>query len=176
MTIASKFVRGLRGRSKTDEKNGPTSLSDEANLWWTQRDFVQHAVVPNRAHPAPPLDAEAGTRHPGSAEPADRSFSTMFPTESLYQPAPAAAAAPVDPAAAASTRLRLTPSHPLASALYCFGLDREATWSDVQRAYRARAKEAHPDRSGDDGIAMANLNETYESLRLGRRYGLFGED
>jgi curved DNA-binding protein CbpA len=45
----------------------------------------------------------------------------------------------------------------------------------VQQAYRARAKAAHPDRTGDDGEAMAELNATYASLRNGWRYGLFGD-
>ena len=179
MTIASKFGKGRRGRPKADESNEQSSISDEANLWWTRDDFVKHAVVRSRTHPPPPLDAEADPRSGRSRDAPHRSFSKMFPTETLYEAAPAAPVGPApqfEPAEAASTRPRLTPNHPLASALHCLGLDSEATWSDVQHAYRARAKETHPDCSGDDGLAMARLNATYESLRVGRRDGLFGED
>lgn len=46
----------------------------------------------------------------------------------------------------------------------------------MQQAYRRLAKEAHPDRTGDDGEAMADLNAAYNALREARRYGVFGDD
>jgi hypothetical protein len=173
--MTPKLGRALRGRRKAADDE-TTSIADEANLWWTRRDFVQHAVVrTSSGKDAPSIDGHTT----GDANPADRStegsFAMMFPTTSLYEPA-TVSPPPASPPPPSPQRARVPQHHPLASALHCLGLDREASWADVQHAYRARAKEAHPDRTGDDGEAMAELNATYASLRNGWRYGLFGDD
>lgn len=44
------------------------------------------------------------------------------------------------------------------------GLTPEASQEEIRDAYRARAKQAHPDRSGGDAQLMARLNQAYETL------------
>lgn len=178
--MAAKFGRGRRSRRKADERDDTTSISDEANRWWTRGDFVQHAVVRTRSHPTDPtVPTETVEHKAGVGDRAvdgldRRPFSELFTTASLYEPA--STEPPECPKTASPRQPLLAPNHPLASALHCLGLDGEATWPDVQQAYRARAKRAHPDRSGDDGEAMAELNATYALLRNGWRYGLFGDN
>jgi hypothetical protein len=194
---------GRRNRRPADEKTETTTISDEASLWWTRGDFVKHAVIRQRSgtggtteertRRTPSAAGSGPGRSPSVDRPTDgddRPFAERFPTESLYAPGPGAprraatgthASRPQPmheepaPVVTAPARPRIAANHPLAGALHSLGLDGEATWSDVQQAYRARAKDAHPDRSGDDGEAMAELNATYASLRNGWRYGLFGD-
>jgi hypothetical protein len=237
--MTSVFGRGLRGRKKAAEAGEEVAqIANEANLWWTRRDFVQHAVVRTRRPAAavgantpaddltapaadapgwgPPPDTagtpaagparggRAGTpptAPPGSRERAGpdplagRSFAEVFTTESLFAepPAPRAAGratststvtatapvtAPAQPAPEPprARRRPLAANHPLVEPLEQLGLGREATWADIQLAYRTKAKLAHPDVTGDDGERMALLNAAYNALRDGRSYGLFDGD
>lgn len=48
------------------------------------------------------------------------------------------------------------------------GLSPSATWEDIERAYRQKAKVHHPDRGGDED-AMRALNEAYQLLKKSRR-------
>lgn len=61
------------------------------------------------------------------------------------------------------------------TALEALGLDGNATWADVQRNYRALAKKAHPDFSGDSGEAMSTLDGYHQQLRAAQSYGLFDD-
>lgn len=45
------------------------------------------------------------------------------------------------------------------------GLSPSASWDDIERAYRRKAKVHHPDRGGDED-AMRALNEAYARLRI----------
>jgi hypothetical protein len=45
------------------------------------------------------------------------------------------------------------------------GLDADADFEDVRRAYRERVKEVHPDREGGDEEAFKRVTEAYEVLR-----------
>jgi len=44
------------------------------------------------------------------------------------------------------------------------GLSPSASWEEIERAYRAKAKLHHPDRGGD-GDTMRALNEAYAKLK-----------
>lgn len=44
------------------------------------------------------------------------------------------------------------------------GLSPSATWDEIERAYRQKAKIHHPDHGGDED-AMRTLNEAYSRLR-----------
>jgi DnaJ-domain-containing protein 1 len=44
------------------------------------------------------------------------------------------------------------------------GLSPSASWEEIERAYRAKAKLHHPDRGGD-GDTMRALNEAYSKLK-----------
>jgi len=49
----------------------------------------------------------------------------------------------------------------------CFrimGLSPSASWEEIERAYRAKAKIHHPDRGGDEDTMRA-LNEAYNRLK-----------
>lgn len=178
--MTTSFGKGLRSRKKADDGE-VAPIADEANLWWTRRDFVQHAVINTR-----PLGVT--TRRPPIAhddavvDPAleGRSFSEVFSTESLFvasQPPPRPSTADVSASQPESrTRHRIAMNHPLAAALVTLGLGRDASWADVQHAYRALAKSAHPDHTHDNGEAMAAINAAYRALRDGRRYGVFDDE
>lgn len=209
--MTTVFGKGLRGRRKPETEDEVAQIADEANLWWTRRDFVQNPVVRTRTTPPPaPAPRPAAVEAAPVVDPAlsGRGFNEVFTTESLFGRAPATAptgpaagptaatpatpapptapaphvddaptaAAPPPHAAPPRPRTRLPLNHPLFPALLRLGLDAEATWPDVQQAYRRLAKEAHPDRTGDDGEAMADLNAAYNALREARRYGVFGDD
>jgi DnaJ-domain-containing protein 1 len=45
-----------------------------------------------------------------------------------------------------------------------FGLASNATWDDIQTAYRANAKLYHPDRPGGSKEKMKEINAAYEIL------------
>lgn len=208
--MTTVFGKGLRGRRKPEVEEDVAQIADEANLWWTRRDFVQNPVVRTRSTPAATRPAAPAPAAAPVVDPTlhGKAFSEVFTTESLFgrdapprppaapggpttatAPGPAPTAAPTDraaapaepapqaPADAASRRPRRIPlNHPLFPALLRLGLDAEATWHDVQQSYRRLAKEAHPDRTGDNGEAMADLNAAYTALREARRYGMFGDD
>jgi DnaJ-domain-containing protein 1 len=44
------------------------------------------------------------------------------------------------------------------------GVSPSASWDEIERAYRRKAKLHHPDRGGDED-AMRALNEAYEQLK-----------
>ncbi len=53
----------------------------------------------------------------------------------------------------------------------CFkvlGISPSASWPEIERAYREKAKIHHPDRGGDED-AMRALNEIYNVLKRKRR-------
>lgn len=50
------------------------------------------------------------------------------------------------------------------------GISPSATWEDIEKAYRRKAKVHHPDLGGD-GDAMRALNEAYALLKKSRGKG-----
>lgn len=48
------------------------------------------------------------------------------------------------------------------------GVSPSATWEEIERAYRTKAKIHHPDRGGDED-AMRALNDVYAMLKKKRR-------
>ena len=45
------------------------------------------------------------------------------------------------------------------------GVPRTASRKEIQSAYRARAKQLHPDLSASDSAAMAQVNNAYDTLK-----------
>ncbi len=190
--MTTVFGKSVRGRRKADVEE-VASLADEANLWWTRRDFVQHAVV--RTNKPEDIPRPKRTPDEPNIDPAldGHAFSDVFTTESLFvtqsgtpQTAPRQpdlkapeplSEVPIPPTRRPpALRYRIPLNHPLTESLSALGLDGNATWSDVQHAYRAHAKTAHPDHTGDNGEAMASINAAHHALRDSRRYGFFGDD
>lgn len=55
---------------------------------------------------------------------------------------------------------------------FCFkvlGLNPSASWSEIEHAYREKAKIHHPDKGGDED-AMRALNDVYAILKRRRRH------
>lgn len=48
------------------------------------------------------------------------------------------------------------------------GISPSATWSEIEKAYRTKAKVHHPDRGGDED-AMRALNHAYAQLKKMRK-------
>lgn len=44
------------------------------------------------------------------------------------------------------------------------GVDQNSSWEDVERAYKEKARKAHPDAGGDN-IEMVKINAAYEVLK-----------
>ena len=55
--------------------------------------------------------------------------------------------------------------HGQASAYAALGLDPDADWADIDRAYRRLIKRYHPDREGGDAERAAEINRAYRELR-----------
>jgi curved DNA-binding protein CbpA len=51
------------------------------------------------------------------------------------------------------------------SAYAALGLDPDADWADIERAYKRLIKRYHPDRQGGDGVRAAEINRAYRELR-----------
>jgi len=51
------------------------------------------------------------------------------------------------------------------SAYAALGLDPDADWADIERAYKRLIKRYHPDRKGGDGVRAAEINRAYRELR-----------
>ena len=64
---------------------------------------------------------------------------------------------------AAFTGLRALPA--MADWRAVLGVDRDADLAEVDAAYRRRAREAHPDRTGSDATRMIELNAAREAAR-----------
>ena len=59
------------------------------------------------------------------------------------------------------------------------GVRKGATTDEIRKAYRRRAKQAHPDRQGGDHTAMVAINRAYETLtdpEKRARYDRTGDD
>ncbi len=50
------------------------------------------------------------------------------------------------------------------------GISTTSTWTEIEQAYKSKAKVHHPDRGGDED-AMRTLNEAYNLLKQRRRNG-----
>jgi hypothetical protein len=55
-----------------------------------------------------------------------------------------------------------------ASSYSVLGLDPDADWSSVERAYKTLIKTHHPDRAGGDPARAADINRAYRELRHAR--------
>lgn len=56
------------------------------------------------------------------------------------------------------------PNDDLTVSCQLLGVSPSASWEEVERAYRAKAKRHHPDHGGDED-AMRALNDAYARLR-----------
>ncbi len=63
-----------------------------------------------------------------------------------------------------STETPPAPGDDLEVCYKLLGLSPSASWPEVERAYREKAKVHHPDRGGDDD-AMRALNDAYARLK-----------
>lgn len=111
--MTTVFGKGLRGRRKPETEDEVAQIADEANLWWTRRDFVQNPVVRTRTTPPPaPAPRPAAVEAAPVVDPAlsGRGFNEVFTTESLFGRAPATA--PTGPAAGPTAATPATPAPP----------------------------------------------------------------
>lgn len=60
--------------------------------------------------------------------------------------------------------------HDLDMCYKILGVSTTSTWTEVEQAYKRKAKVHHPDRGGDED-AMRTLNEAYNLLKQRRRNG-----
>jgi len=64
-------------------------------------------------------------------------------------------------------RASSTPPSDMELCFRLLGLSPSASWEDIERAYRKKAKVHHPDLGGDED-AMRALNEAYERIKKAR--------
>ena len=60
------------------------------------------------------------------------------------------------------------PSKDLELAYKMLGIAPSASWPDVEKAFRAKAKLHHPDHGGDDDVMRA-LNDAYALIKRARK-------
>jgi DnaJ-domain-containing protein 1 len=134
-----RALRRLRNRPETPPVADAHVEGESAYAWWTERESVARKPNPKK-HGA----AANPPRAPASKQSGFHQYNT---NESLYE----------------RNQPRQVNATALAFAL--LGVPLTADWKEITLAYRAKAKEFHPDRLGGDDSKMIEINQAYATLR-----------
>ena len=112
---------------------------ETAHAWWAERESVKNKPNPKKRGPAANPPKPAASKQSG--------FQQYNTNESLYEHN--------QPRAVNTT----------AAAFKLLDVPLTADWKEITLAYRAKAKEFHPDRLGGDDTKMIEINQAYATLR-----------
>lgn len=134
-----RALRRFKNRSAPREASDAHVEGESAHAWWAEREGVEHKPNPKKRGP---------TANPPKAAPSTESGFQQYNTNaSLYE------------------RNQPRPVNTTARAFALLGVSLTADWKDITLAYRAKAKEFHPDRLGGDDSKMIEINQAYATLR-----------
>ena len=112
---------------------------ETAHAWWAEREAVTRKPNPKKRGPT--------ANPPKPAESTQSGFQQYNTNESLYE------------------RNQTRPANSTAAAFALLGVPLTADWKEITLAYRAKAKEFHPDKLGGDDSKMIEINQAYATLR-----------
>jgi len=134
-----RALRRFKNRGAPPEASDAHVEGESAHAWWAEREGVEHKPNPKKRGPtANPPKAAASTQS---------GFQQYNTNASLYE------------------RNQPRPVNTTARAFALLGVPLTADWKDITLAYRAKAKEFHPDRLGGDDSKMIEINQAYATLR-----------
>ena len=134
-----RALRRLRNRPAPAPAPDAHVEGEAAYAWWTERESV--ARKPN------PKKHGAAANPPKSPETKQSGFQRYNTNESLYE------------------RNQPRQVNATAVAFTLLGVPLTADWKEITLAYRAKAKEFHPDKRGGDDSKMIEINQAYATLR-----------
>lgn len=134
-----RALRRLRNRPAPAPAADAHVEGETAYAWWAERDEVAHKPNPKKRGPT--------ANPPKPPESKQSGFQQYNTNESLYE------------------RNQPRPLNTTAVAFALLEVPLTADWKEITLAYRAKAKEFHPDKRGGDDSKMIEINQAYATLR-----------
>lgn len=140
-----KYIMVVRALWRLRNRPAPAPASDahvegeSAHAWWAEREGVKNKPNPKKRGPT--------ANPPKPAESKQSGFQQYNTNESLYE------------------RNQPRPANTTARAFALLEVPLTADWKEITLAYRAKAKEFHPDARGGDDSKMIEINQAYATLR-----------
>ncbi|TML10591.1 MAG: J domain-containing protein [Actinobacteria bacterium] len=134
-----RALRRLRNRHAPARAPEAHVEGEAAHAWWAERDGITRKPNPKKRGPT--------ANPPKPAESKQSGFQQYNTNASLY-------------AHNQSGQVNTT-----AVAFALLGVPVSADWKEITLAYRAKAKEFHPDQTGGDDAKMMEINQAYATLR-----------
>jgi len=134
-----RALRRLRNRPAPPPAPDTHVEGESAHAWWAERDDVTRKPNPKKRGPTANPPKPAASKQSG--------FQQYNTNDSLYE------------------RNQPRPVNTTAGAFALLGVPLTADWKEITLAYRAKAKEFHPDKLGGDDSKMIAINQAYATLR-----------
>ena len=134
-----RALRRLRNRPAPPAATDAHVEGETAYAWWAEREGIKNKPNPKKRGPT--------ANPPKPAESKQSGFQQYNTNESLYE------------------RNQPRPVNTTARAFALLGVPLTADWKEITLAYRAKAKEFHPDKLGGDDSKMIEINQAYATLR-----------
>jgi len=134
-----RALRRLRNRPAPPAAADAHVEGETAYAWWAEREGIKNKPNPKKRGPT--------ANPPKPAESKQSGFQQYNTNESLYE------------------RNQPRPVNTTARAFALLGVPLTADWKEITLAYRAKAKEFHPDKLGGDDSKMIEINQAYATLR-----------
>ena len=134
-----RALRRLRNRPAPAPASDAHVEGESAHAWWAERVSVKNKPNPKKRGPT--------ANPPKPPESKQSGFQQYNTNESLYE------------------RNQPRAGNATAAAFKLLDVPLTADWKEITLAYRAKAKEFHPDRLGGDDTKMIEINQAYATLR-----------
>jgi DnaJ-domain-containing protein 1 len=134
-----RALRRLRNRPEPAPAPDAHVEGEAAYAWWTEREGIARKPNPKKRGPT--------ANPPKATQPKQSGFQQYNTNESLYE------------------RNQPRQVNATALAFSLLGVPLTADWKEITLAYRAKAKEFHPDKLGGDDSKMIEINQAYATLR-----------
>jgi DnaJ-domain-containing protein 1 len=137
--MVARALRRLRNRPAPPVTADAHVEGESAYAWWAEREGVKNKPNPKKRGPT--------ANPPKPPESKQSGFQQYNTNESLYE------------------RNQARPVNATAHAFALLEVPLTADWKTITVAYRAKAKEFHPDKRGGDDSKMIEINQAYATLR-----------